>query len=601
MNARSNDVRGGERRSLGDDREGIGTRSSQYMVAPARPGLGEKVVLDRLQDIGGVEIVRSLAAHAAVGPPVVVARMTPAKASALRRSAGGALLVELDEPLRCACPAVDGSYAPAVACALGAGFATTVQVLSDSDAPLERAEVQLVGQYWRTQGVTGSDGKVALTLYGELPDTVMELIVKPRVGHWGLRRSRPKLQADAVNVVALRPLAEVRQSGWVGRAMGLDRLPPEYRGGGVKIALIDSGVATSHKQLHGIELGFPPASAGERESWSQDPIGHGTACAGIISAAWDTPKVEVVAGLRGYASEAELRVCKLPLHAHTSDLVAALDYCMASGVDLACIGFGSQHGSTIVEQRIVAAKQRGIGIIAAAGSSGGPVQYPACSPHVLAVGAIGQAGTFPDDSVHALHCASAAAVGGGFFVPAFSSTGPEIDLCAPGVAVISCQSPEGYAAGDGTSLAAPHVAALAALVLAHHVDFRRDFANRDARRVERLFQILKETAQPLGNPVLTGAGLPRAPVALGLQAHAWTPHVSLGPGMEEMRDALRRAGLAGFDYAESPGPLPQRGPAFVAPLPLTPLWPQGIGVMSPDAWLSDLKAAMRLAGLSTGP
>jgi hypothetical protein len=38
--------------------------------------------------------------------------------------------------------------------------------------------------------------------------------------------------------------------------------------------------------------------------------------------------------------------------------------------------------------------------------------------------------------------------------------------------------------------------ALAALILAHHGDFRGDFASRDFRRVERLFQILKDTAQP---------------------------------------------------------------------------------------------------------
>jgi subtilisin family serine protease len=168
------------------------------------------------------------------------------------------------------------------------------------------------------------------------------------------------------------------------------------------------------------------------------------------------------------------------------------------------------------------------------------------------------------------------------------------------VAVISCQSPDGYAAFDGTTLAAPHVAALAALVLAHHVDFRRDFANRDARRVERLFQILKETAQPLGHPALTGAGLPRAAAALGLQASVWTPHVSVGTGIEEMRDALRHTSLFGLDSTDVPEPHLQRGPAFVAPLPLTPLWPQAMGGTGVKAGLSDLRAAMLLAGLSAG-
>jgi hypothetical protein len=138
------------------------------------------------------------------------------------------------------------------------------------------------------------------------------------------------------------------------------------------------------------------------------------------------------------------------------------------------------------------------------------------------------------------------------------------------------------------------------LVLAHHVDFRRDFANRDARRVERLFQILKETAQPLGNPVLTGAGVPRAPVALGLQPPMWTAHAPIAAGIEEMRDALRHAGLFGVDLGDTSGPHLQRGPAFVAPLPLTPLWPQAMGNMGSEAELGDLKAAMHSAGLSAG-
>src|SRR5204863_6379259 len=118
-----------------------------------------------------------------------------------------------------------------------------------------------------------------------------------------------------------------------------------------------------------------------------------------------------------------------------------------------------ERGSAIVEQRIAVAKQEGIGIIAAAGNSAGPVQFPACSPHVVAVGAIGEVGNVPDDSPQA---AQAAATGqtNGPFVPPFSCRGPELDVCAPGLAVLACRSPDGYAACDRTSPAPPHVAAL---------------------------------------------------------------------------------------------------------------------------------------------
>jgi hypothetical protein len=65
-------------------------------------------------------------------------------------------------------------------------------------------------------------------------------------------------------------------------------------------------------------------------------------------------------------------------------------------------------------------------------------------------------------------------------------------------------------------VAAPHVTGLATLVLAHHPDFQGPFKVRNAARVERLFQILRQSARPLnlGDPNRTGAGLPDAINAL---------------------------------------------------------------------------------------
>jgi hypothetical protein len=190
--------------------------------------------------------------------------------------------------------------------------------------------------------------------------------------------------------------------------------------------------------------------------------------------------------------------------------------------------------------------------------------------------------------------------GSGFFVPAFSCAGPEIDVCAPGVAVISCQSPDGFAACDGTSLAAPHVAALAALVLAHRSEFRREFANRDARRVERLFQILKESAQPLGDPMRTGAGIPDATRALGL-ARQQQPYVApLSLGLPELRNAMRLAGLADTDRYQMFHPAPPRGPASVGGLPPYLMQPAMMSAMGRGADIRVLREAMLAAGLSLG-
>jgi subtilisin len=579
----------------GDGSKRLSARNSQYMIAPAGLGPTKEMLIDRLNRIAGVEIVRSYAARGTVCPPFAVVLMSDENAAALRRSTGGTLVVEADHRLRAASFDASSSLPRPTSSmhALGPGFEATIEVLNESDRPVEHAEVQLMGEQWSAQGLTGKDGRVDLALYGELPDTVTELVVKPRSGCWGLWQRRPELQIDATNTVTLRSLSPLDELDWGGKAMRFDRLPAEYRGTGIKIAFIDSGIAASHKHLakidHGIDI-----RRGEGRAWSQDVSGHGTACAGIMSAVPDAAH-----GLRGYVPEAELHICKLPLDASCSDLVAALDYCFQTGIDLACLGFGCRRGSAIVEQHIMAAKQQGIAIIAAAGSNAGPVQYPACSPHVMAVGAIGQVGSFPEDSPHAVQAAAVAAAGGPF-VPLFSCRGPELDLCAPGVAVVSCQSPGGYAAFDGTSLAAPHVAALAALILAHHSDFRRDFASRDFRRVERLFQILKDTAQPIGHPWLTGAGLPDAARALGFPSQPWPLVATFDVELGEMRNALRHVDLVHSGVGEVVAFEPPRGPAAITRLPLNPLPLTAMAGTGLAPSISALKAAMKQAGLATG-
>jgi hypothetical protein len=564
------------------------------MIAPAGLGVTRQTLIDRLNRVTDVEIVQTYPERETISPPIAVVRTSDENAAALRRSTGGALVIEPDRYLRAA-SFMGFSQAIAAMNALGPGIAVTIRALSESGEPVEHAEVQLVGEQGAAQGLTDNDGKVDLTLYGELPETVTELFVKARSGYWGLWRHRPNLQAEAVNTFTLEPLSLPKAPDWGGKAMRFDQLPTECRGAKIKTALIDTGIAVSHRQLARIDHGIDIRGGGEGRSWSQDVLGHGTPCAGIISAMPDAAH-----GIRGYAPDAELHVCSLPPDARCSDLVAALDHCLQAGIDLACLGFGCERGSAIVEQRITAAKQQGVGIIAAAGNSARAVLFPACSPHVLAVGAIGQIGSYMEDSPQTLQAAAAVAVAGGLFVPPFSCRGPELDLCAPGVAIVACQSPDGYAICDGTSLAAAHVAALAALILAHHSDFRGDFARRDFQRVERLFQILKDTAQPIGHPWQTGAGLPDAARALGVRSQQWPLAAPLNAGLEEMRNAIRHLDHAYSGVGEANAFEPPRGPANVTHLPLNPIPLTFLAESGATAGVHELKAAMMLAGLSDG-
>jgi subtilisin len=568
--------------------------SNQFMIAPTTPGLTRQALIDRLNRFGEVEILRTYAERDNTSPPIAVVRMSDDNAAGLRRA--GAFIIEPDRHLRAASFAAAALplHPMAAMIAPGPGFTVTVQILGENGEPVEQAEVRLLGEQAAVQALTGSDGKVNLTVPGELPETIAELLVRPRSGYWGLWRHRPILQVGAVNTFSLKPLSMSDALDWGGKAMRFDQLPTECRGAGIKIALIDSGVATSHRQLKGIDHGID-LREGERRSWSQDSIGHGTPCAGLIGAAAASAN-----GIRGYAADSELHVCRLPADAHCSDLVPALDYCLQNGIDLAFLGFGCEHGSGIVEQRIEAAKQQGVGIIAPAGNSAASVLFPACSPHVIAVGAIGQVGTYPDYSPQALQAAAAIPVAAGLFVPPFSCRGPELDLCAPGLAIIACQSPDGYAICDGTSLATAHVTALAALILAHHRDFSGAFARRDFRRVERLFQILKDSAQPIGHPWLTGAGLPDAARALGVRSE-WQPlAISLNAELSEMRRAVRQMNQLQMGAGEMNGFEPPRGPANVTQLPLNPISAafQADAGSGAKAGVLELKAAMIMAGLS---
>lgn len=136
---------------------------------------------------------------------------------------------------------------------------------------------------------------------------------------------------------------------------------------------------------------------------------------------------------------------------------------------------------------------------------------------MLAVAAVGKIDEFPRDSYHVetIHSDFDAQ---GFFTAKFSCFGPEIDVCAPGVAIVSSVPPNNFAAWDGTSMAAPHITGLAALMLAHRPEFQGQGRMRSGERVDQLFQLIRMSAHRVSQaaPARIGYGLPDALVALGL-------------------------------------------------------------------------------------
>jgi len=529
----------------------IGARKKQYVIAPRQAPEGlhalgfQPLQFDALEQalrnssdievvdkVGPKSVLGALANGMGGGQGVLVARMTEQKAAALHQQGQGRLLVERDQPLNLMEAALrQPAMVTGVAPSDGAGpvLNAVISVVGKDGAPQANAEVSLFGSMLPASGVTDANGQVTLSLFGETRETVRGLYVKPKADYWSFYQRDPDISSDEANVVALRALSDwpslngfprQRCYGWGQKAMRLDQLPGSYRGQGVKIAIIDSGAATTHDNLHGIRAGFDVINKQTNPNgWDQDTLGHGSHCAGVIAAA------DIASGIRGFAPDAEVHACKLFPGGQVSQLIDALEYCIDKQIDVVNLSLGSAEVSEALEQQIIRAKRAGIACVVAAGNSGGPVQYPASSPNVLAVAAIGKLDEFPTDSYHAQTLDSNVDAYG-YFTAKFSCFGPQVAVCAPGVAITSCVPPNNFAAWDGTSMATPHVTGLAALCLAHHPDFQTpQYKTRGPERVERLFQIIRASARrvSLGDQSRTGFGLPDVLLAVGLNSATTQP------------------------------------------------------------------------------
>ncbi len=209
-----------------------------------------------------------------------------------------------------------------------------------------------------------------------------------------------------------------------------------------KVAILDSGIDTTHPDLRGRVTIGPNYSADANDL---DEYGHGTHVAGILGAA--TNNGVGVAGVNWRASIVSVKVLDADGLGDSTSIARGLRWAAENGVRIVNLSLGGPYSKTMADA-VAYAQARGVLVVAAADNQGSttPV-YPAALDDVLSVGASTQSDT----------------------LASFSNRGAWVDLLAPGTNVISTwptnlDPADPYGVLQGTSMASPLVAGVAALL-----------------------------------------------------------------------------------------------------------------------------------------
>lgn len=251
---------------------------------------------------------------------------------------------------------------------------------------------------------------------------------------------------------------------------GVDRIDAERawevtRGAGIRVAVLDTGIDHLHHDLrpnfHG-GVSFVPG-----EDFT-DGNGHGTHVAGIIGARQNG------SGIVGVAPNCDLlsvKVLDRRGSGRYSWIINGIIWCVRNRIDVINMSLGGPAPVQALQNACDYALRRNVVVVAAAGNNGpadDSVGYPGRYDSVIAVSAVNESGN----------------------IASFSSRGHQVDLAAPGERILSTLPGNRFGRLNGTSMASPHVAGVAALTISSH-------RFTDAAVIR---QILLGTADNLGVP-----------------------------------------------------------------------------------------------------
>jgi serine protease len=267
--------------------------------------------------------------------------------------------------------------------------------------------------------------------------------------------------------------------------------------GDVVVAIIDTGVDRNHPDLQGNLWTNPGETLNgldddgngyvdDLHGWDfvygdndpSDVHGHGTHTAGTVGARGNNGVG--VAGVNWQVKLVALKFLSDTGSGATSNAILAVQYATQKGIRVSNNSWGGGGYSQALFDAINASKAVGHLFVAAAGNGGADKvgDNNDTSPHYPS--------SYTNDNV-----ISVASINSGDFRSGFSNYGPvSVDLGAPGSSVYSTIPGNGYAYYNGTSMATPHVAGAAALVLGLHPDWTyaqvRDAILKTARPIADL-------------------------------------------------------------------------------------------------------------------
>ena len=241
------------------------------------------------------------------------------------------------------------------------------------------------------------------------------------------------------------------------------------KGANVSVYVVDTGIKVGHEDLTNLMGGYAVVKCrGKCKTAYDDDNGHGTHVAGTAAA------VNNNVGVLGVAPAAELWAVKVLSRSGSgslSDVVKGIDWAIAHNnggkpkvINLSLGGSGTddQDGQYCPSTRSTNAFHN-------------VIQKAVCDYRITVVAAAGNEGDNAANHIPAAYdeVITVSATNSQDDWPSWSNYGPDVDLAAPGVSILSTwnSSSSGYNTLSGTSMASPHVAGAAALVLSHYPSY----------------------------------------------------------------------------------------------------------------------------------